>query len=216
MKLSMDSPAANIAEQIADLLVAGFLWLLCSLPVVTIGPATAALYYTVVKVVRRKRDTVTSAFFHSFRGNLRQGIGLTVLYLAYGAVLAAYGLLWGRLGEAAVSPYAYAAAGILLGAPFLFTIVYIFPIMSRFDAGMARQLQYALHMSVGHPLATLVLILWLAAVLCCAYLFSFSLLVLPGICAFVSSLLIEPVFRKYLKKEREKYADSDDLPWYLE
>ena len=73
MKFSMDSPVFHIADQITDLLVAGFLWLVFSVPVVTIGPASAALYYTVVKVVRRKRETVTKSFLYAFRLNFKQG-----------------------------------------------------------------------------------------------------------------------------------------------
>lgn len=58
LKFSMDSPVFHIADQITDLLVAGFLWLVFSVPVVTIGPASAALYYTVVKVVRDRKSVV--------------------------------------------------------------------------------------------------------------------------------------------------------------
>ena len=218
MKLSLDSdsPVVSKAEQVTDLLVAGFLWLLCSIPVITIGTATAALYYTVVKVVRRGRDTVARSFFHSFRNNLRQGICATVIYLLYGGILTIYIMNLGRLGDIGMNPYMYAAIGILLAVPFLFTGVYIFPVMSRFDAGMVKQFQYALHMSVGHMITTISLIIWLAVVVFCVYLFSFSLLILPGIYVLVSSFFIERIFRKYMKKERERYTDSDELPWYLE
>lgn len=67
MKFTVDAPVFNKTNQVADILGAGFLWLICSVPVVTIGPATAALYYTVVKVVRRNRETVVKSFFHSFK-----------------------------------------------------------------------------------------------------------------------------------------------------
>ena len=39
-----------------DFVGLSLLWLLLCIPIVTIGPATAALYYTVVKVFRQKKE----------------------------------------------------------------------------------------------------------------------------------------------------------------
>lgn len=215
MKLSMDSPVFHIADQITDLLVAGFLWLVFSAPVVTIGPASAALYYTVVKVVRRKRETVTKSFLYAFRLNLKQGIGLTLLYMAYGAFLAFY-IYSATYGEVQGGGYVAVIGGIILAAPFLFTLPYIFPVLSRFQFKVSRLLQYALHMSVGHFMTTFALLFMLLSVGFFIYLFPFFLAVLPGVYVYVSSFLMERVLRGYLAAEREKYGDEDELPWYLE
>ena len=90
MKLSLDSPVMEKAEGIADIIIAGFLWLIFSIPIITIGPASIALYYTVAKVCRRKRDTVWHAFLHAFKINLKQGIACTVIYLLYLGVIIFY------------------------------------------------------------------------------------------------------------------------------
>ncbi|WP_160560709.1 YesL family protein [Parablautia muri] len=215
MKLSMDSPVFNIADQIADILVAGFLWLVFSVPVFTIGPASAALYYTVVKVVRRKRETVTKSFLYAFRLNLKQGIGLTILYLVYGAVLAIF-ISYMRYGALEINPYIAVLTGIIAAAPFLFTLPYIFPVLSRFQFKVSGLLQYALHMSIGHFITTGILLVMLLIVVFFIYLFPFFLGILPGIYAYGASFLIERVFKNYLKAEREKYGEEDELPWYLE
>lgn len=218
MKLSLDAPIFDKTNQGADVLIAGFLWLVCSVPVVTMGPASAALYYTVVKVVRRKRDTVGSAFFHSFKSNLGQGTAAFLVYLAYGAVIGAYvyAAYSGWKNGFGVSPYVLVAAGIVLAAPWFLTVVYIFPVISRFQARLGRQILYALHMAVGHLPATLGLLLLLAA--CCGliYMAPFLLAILPGIYAYGSSFLVERIFKKYMENERKKYADESELPWYLE
>lgn len=215
LKLSLDSPVFNIADQIADLLVAGFLWLLFSAPIITIGPASAALYYTVVKVVRKKRETVTKSFIHAFCLNLKQGIGLTFLYLIYGAVLVIF-INFVRCGELEMSPYLIVLAGIIVAAPFLFTLPYIFPVLSRFQFKVSGLIQYALHMSIGHFMITGVLLISLLAVGFFICLFPFFLAILPGIYTYGASFLIERVLREYLKTEREKYGDESELPWYLE
>ena len=59
-------------------------WACLCLPVVTIGPATAALYYTVVKCVRGRENGAFGYFFRSFLQNFKVGLlaGLTVIPLA--------------------------------------------------------------------------------------------------------------------------------------
>lgn len=215
MKFSLDTPIFNKTNQIADILGAGFLWLLCSIPIVTIGPATAALYYTIVKVVRRNRETVVKSFFHSFKSNLKQGILFTIFYLLYGAAIVFY-ILAALEGRIWLNPYAVWAAGIILACPFFFTLMYIFPVLSRFQAGILRQFLYAVHMSVRHFPSTVLLLFLLAVTALLIYFVPFLLAILPGLYAYLASFFIERILKKYLRKEREKYKDPTDLPWYLE
>ena len=67
-------------------------WIALCLPVVTIGPATAALYYTVVKVFRHKGDGAFGMYWRSFVQNLRRGIPATLIFLPVMALLV-YGYL---------------------------------------------------------------------------------------------------------------------------
>lgn len=65
---------------LTDVLIAGLFWILCSLPIVTIGPATAALYYVTVKSIRHERGRLTKTFFGAFRSNFSAGIRLWFIY----------------------------------------------------------------------------------------------------------------------------------------
>ena len=56
-------------EKIFDIMALGFLWILCSLPVITIGASTTALYYAMVKSVKNNDGYVTKEFFRSFKLN---------------------------------------------------------------------------------------------------------------------------------------------------
>ena len=49
------------ADKLADLVMLSLMWALCSIPLVTLGPATAALYDAAVKILRRGEGTFTSA-----------------------------------------------------------------------------------------------------------------------------------------------------------
>lgn len=215
MKFSLDSPIFDKTNQIADIMGAGFLWLICSIPIVTIGPSTSALYYTIVKVVRRRRSTVTKSFFHSFKNNLGQGIVLTVFYLLYGAAVGFY-ILAALKSRIQMDSYAVWSLGIIMIGPFLFTIVYIFPILSRFQAGLLKQFQYAFYMSVRHFPSTVILIIMLTVTGILIYFVPFLMAVLPGFYAYLTSFFEERIFKKYMTEERKKFKDPLDLPWYLE
>ena len=71
------------------------LWLLLCIPVVTAGPASAALYYAVVKCVRPGEPGAFGAFFHSFRENFKTG-ALATLVCVLAAVPLACGvaIMW--------------------------------------------------------------------------------------------------------------------------
>ena len=197
MKLLEDAPVVSIAEQISEVIIAGFLWLIACIPIITIGPASAALYYTIVKVVRKKHSTVTIAFWHSFKENLKQGIGITLFYLVYAVILLFY---------------LFVASGMVLASPFAVTVPYIFSVLSRFRMSIVGQFQYALHMSVKYFPITILLILLLGVAGMICYLFPFLMAIVPGAYAWVSSFLVEKVLQKYMKQARK----TEDGAWYYD
>ena len=58
-KLRPDVPLFQLIYKLVNTVVAGVLWVLCCIPVVTAGAATTALYYTIVKTVRHGRGTIS-------------------------------------------------------------------------------------------------------------------------------------------------------------
>ena len=73
-----------------DLIGLSLLWVLLCIPIVTAGSATAALYYTVVKVFRHGREDAFTTYLKAFKDNLKQGIPVTLV-----CVPAAVFLAWG-------------------------------------------------------------------------------------------------------------------------
>ena len=48
----------TILNKAADMVVLSVLWCLCSLPLLTLGASSAALYHTAVKVIRQNRGNI--------------------------------------------------------------------------------------------------------------------------------------------------------------
>lgn len=70
--------------KLVDLLVLSGLWVILSLPVVTIGASTAALYYVTLKLASNEEGYTVRSFFHAFKENLIPGIPLGIGSLAVG------------------------------------------------------------------------------------------------------------------------------------
>lgn len=69
---NMEGPVMNFITKITYSAYLNILWLVCCLPIFTIGASTTALFYVTLKVVKNEENSLTKAFFHSFKENFRQ------------------------------------------------------------------------------------------------------------------------------------------------
>ena len=84
-------------SRILDIMILSLFWLVCSLPVVTAGAASAALYDAAVHGIRRDEAGAYVRFFRTFRRELKTAV-LAVLPWEAAAAL----VLWGEIGRAHV------------------------------------------------------------------------------------------------------------------
>ena len=82
-----DNPVWRFIGKLGDLILLNILWIVCSIPVFTIGASTTAVYYVTLKLVRDEGDSTIRSFFHSFKGNFRQATAIWMILLAAGIVL---------------------------------------------------------------------------------------------------------------------------------
>lgn len=203
-------------DRIADTVGLSVLWLVCSLPLVTIGPATAALYYSAVKCVRRGEGHTYGNFFRAFRENLRAG-AITSLVLLPVLLL----LLWGRdicftaaRSGSQAAAVLWVAYSVVMVIP-LGVLWYAFPLLSRFTLGPGQLLQMFLRLCIKHLPTTVGLVLFNGALvfLTVNFWMFLPMLVTPGIGALGSSLLLERVFKRYTPDTAEE--EGQGTPWYL-
>ena len=64
-----------------DLLMVNLLWVICSIPIVTIGAATAALYKVCFNIINNEDEPLLRAFFQTFAKNFKQATILWVILL---------------------------------------------------------------------------------------------------------------------------------------
>jgi uncharacterized membrane protein YesL len=203
-----DSGIINLLIDFADLIIANLLWLITSLPVITLGASTAALY-SVVRTPGEKRysASVFKNFFLAFGKNFKTATLAFLILLIPGALVAvnAFLLVFGLL-EASTVSYVICGLSILL---FLFAWNYVFPLIATFENTLFRTLSNALILSVAHlPTTVAVTVLNLIPVLVLLFFTNFFfktiiiwLFVACALIAKANCLLLERVFRRYMDTE---------------
>lgn len=178
---------------LGDLVMLSLLWTVFSIPVVTLGPASAALYDAAVHSIRRKEETVLARFFSTFKRELKQGIISTLIMAAAAAVLLGVPLFLLRARGGA-----YLLAVMLVLAFFLLCVLcWLWPVLSRFEMGLGALLNTSVRLAFGHILRSAAMaVLWAAAIYA-GLRFVAPFFVCPALAALLSSYLIEPVFRRY-------------------
>ena len=84
-----DSPILRFLTQAAELAWLNILWVVCSLPVFTLGASTAALCTAVRNMIRESGHWNSAAFFRAFRDNFKKSTLLWLILLAALALLGA-------------------------------------------------------------------------------------------------------------------------------
>lgn len=139
-------------EKVGDLLLVNLLFVVCSLPVVTIGASATAMYYVLGRI-RRQEGTVTKDFFRSFRENFRQA----TLYWGV-LLLVALALYWNFRLISGWTGTLYSVMMVSLILVSWFAVSWgslVFPLLSRFDSTSAVTARNAGILVLAVPLRTL-------------------------------------------------------------
>jgi len=214
---NLENPIFQWLGKICDKPFISILYIVLCIPNVTIGPASTALYYAVVKVIRRERGYIFREFFRSFKMNFKRGaivgVLLVIVYIILGFDLVyAWGLTEPDSNKGSL------LLGVFIGISFLVVCfsVYVFPILSRFDMTVKQLFRAATYMSMRHILFTILMIAVNAAAAVIIYFFLPFMFIAPALTVFVNSFMMERVFKKYMPKSEGPGEVTGKDEWYLE
>ncbi len=162
--LSPEGALYRITERIVDLVLLNLLYLIFCIPIVTIGPATAALHYVTLKYAANEEDRVWAPFIHSFRQNLKQGIvvGLSTTVLGVFLALDFYWIY--QLVSNGNAFYKVILVMVSLACIiYLMMTAYIYPLLARYDNSLKQMYRTALVLAIRHLPATVCLAIISAA-----------------------------------------------------
>ncbi|MCI8654156.1 MAG: YesL family protein [Angelakisella sp.] len=181
-----------------DVIGISLFWAILCLPVITIVPATAALYHTAALCICRGEKGAFTRFFRSFLRNLKQGCLLSIPLVVLGAML-----FWGQNVMAAASTYLGGGATVLYGIYSVLLVLPLgvvcwgIPLLGRFDFKSGELVRTSFILAVGHLPTTVVSVLLVCGGGFLCLLLLPLLLVLPALTGVILSVLMERVFRRY-------------------
>ena len=183
--MNYDNPFIKMLETLANMVIVSVLWLVFSLPAVTVIPASAALFHTVNKIIfgPGKGNGVFKDFYGSFKENLREGLILSIIVII--ATLFVLEGLWTgyQIHKLSLWGMAYMMLGIIIAFFFIIALVHIAPVLSRFEAPVSSVLRMAVYFAMRKPVRSIFFCILFVAMLFCVYAFPLALLIIPAIYA---------------------------------
>lgn len=219
---SYDGKPIEILNKLGEIIILNIVFLICCVPIVTIGPALTSFYYAMIKSVRRERGSgPVRAFMSSMKRTLGRGVLLTI-----GMIVWMVSLFLGRQmaltgAEDAVNLAAEAESTVtfpvvLYGVAIVVSIcvlIYIFPVFSRFEMKMTQIIKLSFVMCIRFLPITLavavgsIIIGWLLI-----YRLPIAcVLVVPGTWCYTVTFLMEKPLRRYTPE-----AKPGEEQWYDE
>lgn len=211
----IDNPFFRFMGNVADLVILNFLFLICCIPIVTIGASFTAAYYVALKKVRGEESYIARSFFHSFKQNFRQSTIIWLIFLFLGILLSFdFQIIKSLEGSVAV------ILNYLMIVAAFFSIMiflYVFPILARFYNPIKTTLKNALLMAVRHLPYTILMVAITAGFLFITFLnytsLAYSLLIWIvigfALIIFINSYFFRKIFDCYMPPEEQEQKISE-------
>ncbi len=173
------------------------LWLLCSLPILTIGASSTALYTVSIKVVRGEEGNITRQFFAAFRDNLKKATQIWLILLAIGIALGIDGYILYHIRFSNVFWTLCTALCIVAFIVYCIVLLNIFPLLARFDNTIRAMFSNALVIGLRYLFCSILMALaYFAIYYIIINLFTPFVVFGQGLGALICCWLINPILKK--------------------
>lgn len=226
-----DNAFFSIMGKVFDLIVLNFLWLLLYVPffvfaslyatteimifeilmlvsLIVIVPSLSAMYYAVVKSVRRQRGYAIKEFIRAFKANFRQGAIGSVITVAFIWILTidfkwVFELIAAETESGTDTSQSLIYLAIFVVIAFFVTgwLIYYFPVISRFTMKTFGAIRFSFGISAKHfGVTCLNVFIWLAAAILVYITNFFAIIFIVSLTVLLESLSMEKILKKYTLK----------------
>lgn len=212
---SLDSPVFRFLTKLGTLIMLSLCWLVCCIPLVTIGAATAALLRSCFDL-REDKGGIYRTFFKAFVSNLK--LGTAVFLILGGGFFLLYCIpqLAAFIGSQMLIVL---AIGITCALYLLLWLMLVcaLPLVAYFDNTVEKTLRNALFVAIKDRrqsipvaiLAAVPVLLFLALPDVFLTTAAVWFLIYPGIVAYFTVCRFAPVFLAYGDRKKEKEEEKE-------
>ncbi len=191
---NLDGPVLQFINKIVYSVYLNILWFICCIPVVTAGASTTALFYVTLKMAKNEEGNITKAFFRSFKDNLKQGTKIWLILLALGILLGVDGYVLYHMRFENVFWTLCTAVFCVAAAAYAIVLMYIFPLLARFDNTIGAMFKNALFIGIRFLLCTILMaVIYFAMLLVVVRVFTPAVIFGEGLCALLCSYLLSNI-----------------------
>ena len=205
--LRMENPVMLFMEKVFNMMLANILFLLCSIPVITMGAALAGMIQVVQDQIYHEEQPVIRRFFQSFRDNFRQSTLAFLMLAVFLAGMVCNALLVLTYLRGFVAQICYIILGVLT-ALVICIMSYLFPMIVRYQNTMKDHLNNSLILTVVKFPRT-ILMFFLNILFFAVPFFSFKMFLATMVfwliigfsfIAYTDTRILVPVFRQMEEK----------------
>ncbi|MBQ3465825.1 MAG: YesL family protein [Firmicutes bacterium] len=203
-----NNPVMRFLSRLVDMAVLNLMTIACMIPIVTAGAAITAMNNVLIHLVRKDETYVWKMFIKSFRQNLKQGIGLGLMFTAIFAVAGVELMMLHSIDAKASTLFMIIIT--VIGICVFGVGIYTFALLSRFENTARGTLVNAAALALGHIPRTLGMLAVCAAWAALLWLMHgiFLLVLLYGLTipGYLCVMIYDPIF-KTMEQNEESAAE---------
>ena len=208
--LDINHPIIRFLTAVFDLMALSVLWVVFSLPVFTMGAASAALYSAVYHHVRKGEDYLWNSFWTAFKENFKRS---TLAWLAALAILAFLGgdalLLRSLILGGYSFGWFYGVTLALLVLALTWT-VYLAAYAARFDGTVKEVLRFSFMLFRAHPVKMLCVLALVVGGMALALTLPAMVVFIPATVYWGATFPIEWTFLKHMRPEDKARVEKEN------
>ena len=213
---SEESILVRFMSKVGCLIALSFFWLICSIPLVTIGASSAALFRSVFDL-REDKDHILKGFFKAFAASFKLGTLCWLLVAAAFAVVYCIPRMLVLFPNNIIITVGVALTSALMLILWLL-LVCLFPMVAYFDNSVQKTMRNAMFVAIKHRgpsvssafLAAVPLILLLVAPQIFLVSSGVWCLIYPGVLAYYMVCRFAPIFLEYGNKRKERLEQGEE------
>lgn len=218
MERTEQTQSVGLGFYIKNIILISIFWVVCSIPVITIGASCSAMYRTVHRVLYQKKTETWKYFKEGFKEHFKHSTKCWIVILIPGFILWAisrYLLVLNAGTDSAMGMY-----GFMFFVMFLYVCVwgmYTFAYSVRFDDSAKVVLGNCLYLVIRHLFSSIIMGIIMGFFVVVTIRFrGIPLIVTPGLATFCIFRIMEKVFSHYMTLDEYKMVLGELTPEEVE
>ncbi|MBR1638167.1 MAG: YesL family protein [Treponema sp.] len=207
---NMNSGFWRFVNRALDVLLLNLLWIVFSLPVITIGASTCAAFYVTMKMVDEEEGYVARMFVKAFKENFKQG---TLMWLFTAPCIYADYLIWQLVIKGDGINFIVIVGAILYTAIIALVILYSYPLIARYKNSLRNIIKNAFGVSMLYFKRTLFLLFLVALEVAIIFWNRYTLIagafIGPEFIIYTISAIAKRIFQK-IEKSNETPGGTEN------